>query len=338
VSRSLTLDLTSGATLRGPGSALALTTGTMTVLGGILDQDTAAPTLSLSAGAAILQGVTLLESSGGNHSCVQIQGGTLDLSSFGGNTLRVRGPGGMLIDNNAVTGVNVIGATPNTWSEDAVTFNPAVLADNFSIEDRVLHALDASTRGLVRWRASNVYVTQNSGSIQRGVDAAAAGNTVNVNIGTFAGQVIITKSLTVLGAQRGQDADVRFAAFTGGKASPAVESVLTAANNAPSTGNPNAEDLVRVLANNITLDGLVLDGNNPALGASTLQIAGVDIHARRGIANVSATDVVTPVDNLLRPGSGSCWNRPPGSPCRASASACRRDPPRRRNDRRSRAG
>src|SRR5690606_23130101 len=78
---------------------------------------------------------------------------------------------------------------------------------------------------------------------------------------------------------------------------PAIETVVTASTNNPAGANPGAEDLIRVLAANVTLDGLVIDGNNPALGASAQQIGGVDVHARRGITNVDAAD-----DEVLAPG------------------------------------
>ncbi|MBA4329380.1 MAG: hypothetical protein C0428_14210 [Polaromonas sp.] len=65
-------------------------------------------------------------------------------------------------------------------------------SDGFAIEDRVTHALDATGRGLVTWNAGNVYVTQNSGSIQRGVDAAGIGDTVNVANASFADNVALT--------------------------------------------------------------------------------------------------------------------------------------------------
>ncbi|MDO9360035.1 MAG: filamentous hemagglutinin N-terminal domain-containing protein [Polaromonas sp.] len=64
-------------------------------------------------------------------------------------------------------------------------------ANGFAIEDRVTHALDATGRGLVTWSAGNVYVTQNSGSIQRGVDAAGAGDTVHVANASFAEDVTV---------------------------------------------------------------------------------------------------------------------------------------------------
>lgn len=62
-------------------------------------------------------------------------------------------------------------------------------ADGFAIEDRVTHALDGAGRGLVRWENGKVYVTQSSGSVQRGLDAADTGDTVAVADGSYAEQV-----------------------------------------------------------------------------------------------------------------------------------------------------
>lgn len=61
--------------------------------------------------------------------------------------------------------------------------------DGFAIEDRVTHALDSAGRGLVRWEDGKVYVTQGSGSVQRGLDAADTGDTVAVADGSYAEQV-----------------------------------------------------------------------------------------------------------------------------------------------------
>jgi filamentous hemagglutinin family protein len=88
----------------------------------------------------------------------------------------------------------------NNAGKDIVVDNTAVdargavfvgAADGFAIEDRVTHALDTTGRGLVTWTAGNVYVTRNSGSIQRGVDAAGLGDTVNVANANFAENVAV---------------------------------------------------------------------------------------------------------------------------------------------------
>lgn len=79
----------------------------------------------------------------------------------------------------------------------AATFTGA--ANGFDIEDRVYHALDDSTVGLVTWTPNNVYVTPDSGSIQRGINAATVGGTVNVEAGVYQEQLTISKALTVTG-------------------------------------------------------------------------------------------------------------------------------------------
>jgi hypothetical protein len=194
---------------------------------------------------------------------------------------------------------------------DGQTGATATLAQNFAIEDRLTHAVDDGSLGFVRVKAANVFVTPNSfnppatttPSIQRGINAAAAGDTVNVAAGAFAENLVINKAITVLGAQAGANANTRYASFTTGvngpKANPAVETVITAPVVNPTGGNPNANDLVRVLASNITLDGLVLDGNNPALPASSVTGNGVNIDARRGIQNSDANNNFVDINNLL---------------------------------------
>ena len=98
---------------------------------------------------------------------------------------------------------------------DAQFYNPAgaalnksVLADNFQIEDQVVHAVDLGGLGLVRWNAGQIYVTPNSfaapyttaPSIQRGIDAASINDTVNVAAGTYNEALVINKAgLKVIG-------------------------------------------------------------------------------------------------------------------------------------------
>jgi hypothetical protein len=139
-------------------------------------------------------------------------------------------------------------------------------------------------------------------AVQDAIDAVTAGGTTVVNPGTYPENVTITKALTLRGNQFGQDADARFAAFVPGvdgpKADPTVESIITAPVNNPTGGNPGANDLIRALASEIAINGLVIDGNNPALGASATQINGVDIDARRGITNVDSANAVVDISNF----------------------------------------
>ncbi len=127
---------------------------------------------------------------------VNITGGSIEDSAYAGIRFETlsNGSGGQ----PAVT----ISGTQfrNNAGKDIVVDNTSVDArgavfvgasDGFAIEDRVTHALDNAGRGLVTWNAGNVYVTQASGSIQRGVDAAGIGDTVNVASASFAENVAV---------------------------------------------------------------------------------------------------------------------------------------------------
>jgi hypothetical protein len=68
-----------------------------------------------------------------------------------------------------------------------------------------------------------------------------------------------------LGPQAGLDANTRFAAFASGvdgpKANPASEAIVTAPFVDPTgSGGHPFDDLLRVTANDVTIDGFVLDG------------------------------------------------------------------------------
>ena len=137
-------------------------------------------------------------------------------------------------------------------------------------------------------------------TIQGGVNGVASGGKVIVRAGTYAEAVLINKPLTLLGAQAGQNANTRFAAFTTGvngpKANPAVESVITAAATAPASG---ANDTLHVMAANVTIDGFVVDGNNPALaqGGATV-IGGINTDSRRAIQTEDAAGTAFPANNV----------------------------------------
>ena len=160
---------------------------------------------------------------------------------------------------------------------------------------------------------STLYVTSlgqqtgSSGRIQEGIGLLADGSltgsarVVHVEAGTYAENILINKPLTLLGAQAGQDANARFATFINGpngpKASQSVESIITA----PSVDTAN-NDLVRIVSDDVTVDGFVVDGNNPSLGTSgALKIngAGPYVDARNGIDTLDPATGGQAVNGLL---------------------------------------
>lgn len=97
-----------------------------------------------------------------------------------------------------VSNANNFSATSASF--DGQTGATATLAQNYAIEDKISHKTDNGSLGFVRVKATNVFVTTNSGSIQRGVDAATAADVVNVNSGSFNEDVNINKQVTLMGA------------------------------------------------------------------------------------------------------------------------------------------
>lgn len=80
--------------------------------------------------------------------------------------------------------------------------------DNFRIEDKLFHATDSNTSGLIRVQSSQLFVTTpgtgaSNESIQNAVDAATAGDTINVEAGAFTENVALDKRVVLQGAGAG---------------------------------------------------------------------------------------------------------------------------------------
>ncbi len=124
------------------------------------------------------------------------------------------------------------------------------VSEAYAVEDKITDAIDQSGLGFVRINAGNVYVTPNSflspaaddtGALQRAIDVASSGDTVNVEAGTYPGLITVGKALTISGAGSG------------------VSGSVVTYNNAMGNG-------FTIAANNITVEGLRIVGNNSPAG------------------------------------------------------------------------
>ncbi len=192
----LTLVEMNGVTLAN-SPALTLVSGdvrfeNMTVL-----NDRADPTFLVQGGSLTVRNSTIQESTTSSQAIFQITGGTVDLGrsidpldpGYGGNTLNIINGPGEFIHN---TSGNAVSALGNRFEVDG-----APLTDPFRIEDLIFHALDAGGSGLVSYVGGNVYVTENSGSIQRGIDAVADGGTVHVEGSDYSPYRVGARPLTI---------------------------------------------------------------------------------------------------------------------------------------------
>jgi filamentous hemagglutinin family protein len=100
--------------------------------------------------------------------------------------------------------VNEVDATTgNTF--DGVAADTATLDQLFAIEDHMSHATEDATTSLVRVKAGNVYVTADKADIVDSLQVASAGDTVNIQDGTYVvpsgggNYLDITKAVTLKG-------------------------------------------------------------------------------------------------------------------------------------------
>ena len=185
-----------------------------------------------------------------------------------------------------------INATGATFDGQGASVSGTTLAQFYAIEDKITDYLDDPTLGYVSLNASNVYVTQASesptpGAIQRGVNVAPLSDgTVNVEAGTYTGNLTISKPLTLAGAgQTGADATTIIPSFAGAVGG--------------STFAAGCSNLILVQSSNVTIEDLLLDGNNPSLagqsGATTVN--GINVDAQNGI--VTDYRLGTPFSNFV---------------------------------------
>jgi hypothetical protein len=112
------------------------------------------------------------------------------------------------------------------------------------------------------------------------------GHTITVAAGTYAEDIIVNKSLTILGPN----------ADNSGCGTRVAEAIIVPMTNAPSSG-----EIIHVAASNVTIKGFTIDGDNPSLPANGYGFGGADMHAAEGVT-VYETGVnnLTVTNNILK--------------------------------------
>ena len=257
------------------------------------------PTLTLSASQNFITG------NSGDGVFVNNTGSDLPVSvTLFDNDLS--GNAGLAVDNQSSTS-SIVDASGNWWGSNVEADVGGATFGNVDFTPFLNSGSDSDSKSSDGFQGdfSTLNVTADgdqvglTGRIQEGIDLVAGASplTVNVLAGTYAESVTVDKSVMLLGAQAGQNANTRFGNFTAGKADPAVESIITAPSVSPSSGAP-----IHIVAPQVTVDGFVIDGNNPLLtttGAVQINSAGPYVDIRNGIDTVDPnTSVGQAVDDL----------------------------------------
>jgi streptogramin lyase len=179
-------------TIVGHSPALQVAGGNVIVENLTLVTDTNSPTLVISGGNVTLRNVDIEGSGNGSQAALDITGGIVDLGTAddpGGNTFDDNGTG-QLIHNAGANGVSAVG---DTWKKGGTT-----VTNPYRIKDEIFDALNPGGGGLVTYVPGNDFVSVHGGIIQLGVDAIAAGGTVNVEAGgKFKNYSVGSKPLTI---------------------------------------------------------------------------------------------------------------------------------------------
>jgi hypothetical protein len=150
------------------------------------------------------------------------------------------------------TTLDATGATFDGFQAGSQPVNAGTLPTFYHIEDYVGDYLDTPSVGYVKLKNGYEFVAHTSedataDAIQRGVNVAQSGDIVEVQAGTYTGNIVINQSVSLRGAQYGVDGRTR---------SVPQETVITAA--------ASSDALIDVNASNVTVDGFTIDGANLA--------------------------------------------------------------------------
>src|SRR5262249_39503800 len=99
----------------------------------------------------------------------------------------------------------VLDATGALFDGKGGSNSATTLSDFYNIEGRVSDYLDDPSLGYVKLNSGNVYLahsseTANAGAVQRGIDVALAGDTVNLQAGTYVANGNFAVSGSAVGA------------------------------------------------------------------------------------------------------------------------------------------
>ncbi len=194
-----------------------------------------------------------------NYSCAILTYGTTDANisaisncTFGSN---------IQLYISAVSGANINASSNNTFN--GVNPASATLSQLFSIENKIDHKMDNTSEGLVTFKQNNLYVS-NSGtntSIQNGINAAIAGDTVNVDTGKNVENLTISKAITLFSPSNADTIN----GMVGVTSDGVTINGFTIMNPSANTG------IYANAVNNLTIENNIIDSIGTTLSSGSAQ-------------------------------------------------------------------
>ncbi|MFM7767443.1 MAG: beta strand repeat-containing protein, partial [Bacteroidota bacterium] len=164
----------------------------------------------------------------------------------------------LCFSSTATITVSAVGGTGPYTGTGANTVTAGTY--NYTVTDANGCTAAANSVSVLYYPISNVNTGVGYNDIQVAINAATAGDTINVCAGTYSQNIVVSKPLTLRGAQRGVKATDL--ARTGG------ESVLNGVGNSSSY-------VVTIEADNVTIDGFTVDIRNSARDGINTRVASV---------------------------------------------------------------
>ncbi|MBL7967501.1 MAG: T9SS type A sorting domain-containing protein [Prolixibacteraceae bacterium] len=217
--------------------------------------------LLYQSGAVSLTGGNNLFNNDQNYYAQDVTGAiVLGAETFGAST-------GPITNGYYITDFSNQNIDASNCTFEGVSPTSASLTQLFAIEDRIWHSVDDQTKtGFVKVKAGNVYVTrtETGAHIQYGIDAAVAGDLVNVQAGDYGIETAANRSVYGNGPhQFGLYVDKNNLTVRGYKSGdvPVANASETAVVFQTGSTSNFGPDGVFVQANGVTLDGLKIGDN-----------------------------------------------------------------------------
>lgn len=168
---------------------------------------------------------------------------------------------------------------------------PTLVAGNYVITITDVNGSSVTTTVAVEYHpVTNQTTSATYATIQAAIDAATAGDVIDVCAGTYKEHIKIDKSLSLIGPNDGIDP------CSGSRRSEAV--IYPPISDIAYNTDDGA--LIDVQASDVTISGFLLDGDNPDISTGFTSTNGADIDAASGIVRYNTGDNLVITNNIIQ--------------------------------------